>query len=218
MTSSLTERSSGHQRFGLVSPSNARHRLDRAVPSCQGVRPAFGPRLLPTPPVVFAGYARPSWSRRWLDNGVSSAKVTTPLPKPGARPHAHPRPRAGPVSVNVYAVAFGVIQTRFGLPQSDHEVIETGGRTIHVGMPAKQAQRMGVQIDSSRVLSDAEIYQSSLCPPQSSPSAHRNHPRSRRLDLLAVVAAAGLCKWADHRRERRRTRRYELTASSCTRQ
>ena len=50
----------------------------------------------------------------------------------------------GRFRVNVNAVAFGVIQTRFGLPQSEHEVIETGGRTIHVGMPAKQAERMGV--------------------------------------------------------------------------
>jgi hypothetical protein len=36
----------------------------------------------------------------------------------------------GRFRVNVNAVAFGVIQTRFGLPQSEHEVIETGGRTM----------------------------------------------------------------------------------------
>jgi len=34
------------------------------------------------------------------------------------------------MNVNVNAVAFGVIQTRFGLPQSEREVINTGGRTI----------------------------------------------------------------------------------------
>lgn len=64
----------------------------------------------------------------------------------------------GRFRVNVNAVAFGVIQTRFGLPQSEHEVIETGGRTIHVGMPAKQAERLGVTVDASRVVPDAEVY------------------------------------------------------------
>jgi 3-oxoacyl-[acyl-carrier protein] reductase len=64
----------------------------------------------------------------------------------------------GAMNVNVNAVAFGVIQTRFALPQSDHEVIQTGGRTIRVGMPAKQAQRLGVQIDPDRVVADEEMY------------------------------------------------------------
>jgi 3-oxoacyl-[acyl-carrier protein] reductase len=62
--------------------------------------------------------------------------------------------------VNVNAVAFGVIQTRFGLPQSDREVIVTGGRTIHVGMPHKQAERLGVAIDPDHVPTDDEIYRS----------------------------------------------------------
>jgi 3-oxoacyl-[acyl-carrier protein] reductase len=65
----------------------------------------------------------------------------------------------GPYGVNVNAVAFGVIQTRFGLPQSEHETIETGGHTIHVGMPAKQAQKMGLTIDPDRVVTDSEMYQ-----------------------------------------------------------
>ena len=64
----------------------------------------------------------------------------------------------GAMRVNVNAVAFGIIQTRFGLPQSEHEVIHTGGRTIHVGMPAKQAQRMGVTIDTDLPPTDAEVY------------------------------------------------------------
>jgi 3-oxoacyl-[acyl-carrier protein] reductase len=64
----------------------------------------------------------------------------------------------GKLRVNVNAVAFGVIQTRFGLPQSDRETIETGGHTIHVGMPAKQAARMGVTIDPERVVTDDEMY------------------------------------------------------------
>jgi 3-oxoacyl-[acyl-carrier protein] reductase len=64
----------------------------------------------------------------------------------------------GRFRVNVNAVAFGVIQTRFGLPQSDHEVIETGGRTIHVGMPAKQAARRGLTVDPDQITLDEELY------------------------------------------------------------
>lgn len=63
-----------------------------------------------------------------------------------------------PMKVNVNAVAFGVIQTRFGLPQSEREIIETGGRTIHVGMPAKQAERLGIAVDPETPLTDAEVY------------------------------------------------------------
>jgi 3-oxoacyl-[acyl-carrier protein] reductase len=64
----------------------------------------------------------------------------------------------GKFNVNVNAVAFGVIQTRFGLPQSDAETIETGGRTVRVGMQAKQAERMGVHLDPDRPPTDEEIY------------------------------------------------------------
>ena len=70
----------------------------------------------------------------------------------------------GRFRVNVNAVAFGVIQTRFGLPQSEREVIQTGGRTIHVGMPAKQAERMGIRSDPERVVSDEEMYASRRMP------------------------------------------------------
>jgi 3-oxoacyl-[acyl-carrier protein] reductase len=64
----------------------------------------------------------------------------------------------GAMRVNVNAVAFGIIQTRFGLPQSEREVIHTGGRTIQVGMPAKQAQRLGVSVDPDNPPTEAEIY------------------------------------------------------------
>src|SRR6185295_16581424 len=70
----------------------------------------------------------------------------------------------GRFRVNVNAVAFGVIQTRFGLPQSEHEVIETGGRTIHVGMPAKQAERLGVTVDPDRVVTDEQMYKARTMP------------------------------------------------------
>ncbi|MEZ0366904.1 SDR family NAD(P)-dependent oxidoreductase [Mycobacterium sp. pUA109] len=64
----------------------------------------------------------------------------------------------GAIRVNVNAVAFGVIQTRFALPQSEREVIHTGGRDIKIGMPAKQAQRLGVTIDPDNPPTDAQIY------------------------------------------------------------
>ena len=64
----------------------------------------------------------------------------------------------GGMRVNSNAVAFGQIQTRFGLPQSDERVIETGGRKIKVGMPHKQAERMGVTVDPNHKPTDQEIY------------------------------------------------------------
>ena len=64
----------------------------------------------------------------------------------------------GGMRVNSNAVAFGQIQTRFGLPQSDDRVIETGGRKIKVGMPHKQAERMGVTVDPNHKPTDQEIY------------------------------------------------------------
>ncbi|AHH20000.1 putative 3-oxoacyl-[acyl-carrier-protein] reductase [Nocardia nova SH22a] len=70
----------------------------------------------------------------------------------------------GSLNVNVNAVAFGIIQTRFGQPQSEREVIHTGGRTIQVGMPAKQAQRLGVTVDPDHPPTEAEIYASKPLP------------------------------------------------------
>lgn len=64
----------------------------------------------------------------------------------------------GRLRVNSNAVAFGQIQTRFGQPQSDDMVIETGGRTIKVGMSHKQAERMGVKVDPDHKPTDEEIY------------------------------------------------------------
>ena len=70
----------------------------------------------------------------------------------------------GRYRVNVNAVAFGAIQTRFGLPQSDREVIVTGGRTIHVGMPPKHAERAGVVIDPDHIPTNEEIYRPRASP------------------------------------------------------
>ena len=65
----------------------------------------------------------------------------------------------GSIRVNSNAVAFGAIQTRFGLPQSEREVIETGGRTIHVGMSRKQTEQMGLKVDPNHVPTNEEIYE-----------------------------------------------------------
>ena len=66
----------------------------------------------------------------------------------------------GSIRVNSNAVGFGMIQTRFGLPQSEREVIETGGRTIHVGMSKRQSEQMGVKVDPDHVPTNEEIYAS----------------------------------------------------------
>jgi 3-oxoacyl-[acyl-carrier protein] reductase len=68
----------------------------------------------------------------------------------------------GKYRVNVNAIAFGVIQTRFGQPQNDENVIRTGGRTIHVGMQAKQAHRRG--IDPTRIISEEQLYRPRTLP------------------------------------------------------
>ncbi|MEU1998217.1 SDR family NAD(P)-dependent oxidoreductase [Nocardia gamkensis] len=49
----------------------------------------------------------------------------------------------GSSNVNVNAVAFGVIQTRFGAPQSAQQTIEVGGREIVLGVPDKTLAAMG---------------------------------------------------------------------------
>ncbi len=72
----------------------------------------------------------------------------------------------GRYRVNVNAVAFGIVQTRFGPPQSEDQVIETGGRTIQVGMPAKQAERMGVTVDPDKLPTDEETYAAKPLPTQ----------------------------------------------------
>ncbi|GAA1847676.1 SDR family NAD(P)-dependent oxidoreductase [Microbacterium koreense] len=50
----------------------------------------------------------------------------------------------GPFNVTVNAVAFGIIQTRFGLPQSAHETITVGGRELPIGVPDKTLKAMGL--------------------------------------------------------------------------
>ncbi len=64
----------------------------------------------------------------------------------------------GKYRVNVNAIAFGGVQTRFGLAQSDEEVIETGGRKIHVGVAHKRAKKLGLQIEREQPPSQEEIY------------------------------------------------------------
>ncbi|MFC9897115.1 SDR family NAD(P)-dependent oxidoreductase [Nocardia sp. NPDC127579] len=70
----------------------------------------------------------------------------------------------GSMNVTVNAVAFGIIQTRFGQPQSDREVLHTGGREIRVGMSAKQAQRLGIADATDIPPTDDEVYASRPMP------------------------------------------------------
>lgn len=64
----------------------------------------------------------------------------------------------GAHKVNVNAVAFGVIQTRFGLPQGAHNRIRVGGEDIQMGVPEKRLRAMGIEVDPARTFTDEEIY------------------------------------------------------------
>ena len=50
----------------------------------------------------------------------------------------------GRFNVTVNAVAFGIIQTRFGAPQSAHETVKSGGREIPLGVPDKTLEKLGL--------------------------------------------------------------------------
>jgi 3-oxoacyl-[acyl-carrier protein] reductase len=55
-------------------------------------------------------------------------------------------------------VAFGVIQTRFGLPQGEQNKITVGGREVQMGVPHKRLAGLGVTVDPERQYSQDEIY------------------------------------------------------------
>lgn len=50
----------------------------------------------------------------------------------------------GPANVNVNAVSFGIIQTRFGMPQSAQQTVTVGGREVPLGVPDKTLAAMGL--------------------------------------------------------------------------
>ncbi len=64
----------------------------------------------------------------------------------------------GPHKVNVNAVAFGVIQTRFGLPQGEQNRIRVGGEDIQMGVPEKRLRAMGIEIDPTRTYTAEDTY------------------------------------------------------------
>lgn len=64
----------------------------------------------------------------------------------------------GPRKVNVNAVAFGVIQTRFGLPQGAQNRIHVGGEEIQMGVPEKRLRAMGIEVDPERTYTAEETY------------------------------------------------------------
>jgi 3-oxoacyl-[acyl-carrier protein] reductase len=65
----------------------------------------------------------------------------------------------GPRKINVNAVAFGVIQTRFGLPQGEQNRITVGGQDVQMGVPHKTLTAMGIEVDPARSYSAEEVYQ-----------------------------------------------------------
>jgi 3-oxoacyl-[acyl-carrier protein] reductase len=64
----------------------------------------------------------------------------------------------GAHKVNVNAVAFGVIQTRFGLPQGEQNKIAVGGHEVQMGVPAKRLASLGVTVEPGRQYAAEEIY------------------------------------------------------------
>lgn len=64
----------------------------------------------------------------------------------------------GPRKINVNAVAFGIIQTRFGLPQGEQNRIHVGGKDIQMGVPLKTLKAMGVEFDPNRTYTADDVY------------------------------------------------------------
>ncbi len=64
----------------------------------------------------------------------------------------------GPRKINVNAVAFGIIQTRFGLPQSEQNWITVGGQEVQMGVPLKTLTAMGIQVEPERTFTEEEVY------------------------------------------------------------
>jgi 3-oxoacyl-[acyl-carrier protein] reductase len=64
----------------------------------------------------------------------------------------------GPRKINVNAVAFGIIQTRFGLPQGEHNRIKVGGQEIQMGVPEKRLNRIGIEVDPARTYTAEDTY------------------------------------------------------------
>jgi 3-oxoacyl-[acyl-carrier protein] reductase len=60
--------------------------------------------------------------------------------------------------INVNAVAFGVIQTRFGLPQGAHNRLHVGGHDVQMGVSAKRLKQMGIEVDPDRAWSAEDTY------------------------------------------------------------
>lgn len=64
----------------------------------------------------------------------------------------------GPRKINVNCAAFGIIQTRFGLPQGDHNKINVGGEEIQMGVPAKTLAAMGIAVTPDNPVSLEDVY------------------------------------------------------------
>jgi 3-oxoacyl-[acyl-carrier protein] reductase len=60
--------------------------------------------------------------------------------------------------INVNAAAFGVIQTRFGLPRGSQNRIRVGGHDVQMGVPHKTLRKLGIQVDPDREYAPEEVY------------------------------------------------------------
>jgi 3-oxoacyl-[acyl-carrier protein] reductase len=60
--------------------------------------------------------------------------------------------------VNVNVDAFGVIQTRFGLPQGAQNRIRAGGHDVQMGVPLKTLKKLGIEVDPEREYAPDEVY------------------------------------------------------------
>lgn len=64
----------------------------------------------------------------------------------------------GPRKINVNAAAFGVIQTRMGLPQGEQNKILVGGKEVQMGVPNKILKALGIEVDPNKEYSRGEVY------------------------------------------------------------
>jgi 3-oxoacyl-[acyl-carrier protein] reductase len=64
----------------------------------------------------------------------------------------------GEFNTNVNAVSFGVVQTRFGAPQSAQHAINIGGREITLGVPDRTLEKLGLDP------TDTDLYRSRPVP------------------------------------------------------
>ena len=64
----------------------------------------------------------------------------------------------GPHKINVNVAAFGIIQTRFGQPQSEQNRIKIGGEEIQMGVPDKILEAIGINAEDAKSTTADDLY------------------------------------------------------------